>query len=171
MAIGGDVFWPALVATVLWGIAAFAVSEICNKSVRARHFINGKPTVLFMNGVFFKNNMSRARMDMGEFLTQCRNAGFFSLEEISSAVMESNGKVSFLEKTKMKSESEPLSSTVVVDGEIMKDNLLALGKDEKWLQAEMKKRKIHLESVMVAMVENDELFIYPITKGEKDNIF
>lgn len=170
MAIGGDVFLPAAVATFIYGFFAFLISVICNKSLKARKFLNGEPVILFQNGVFYKKNMAKVRMDMGEFLTQCRTNGYFSLKGISAVVMEQNGKMSFLYSEKNGWAS--LNANLIVDGEILRDNLKKLGKSDWWLMKEIDKRKMKVSEIMLATVDGGELFIYPFSeKEEKNNIF
>ncbi len=170
MAIGGEVFIPAAVATFIYGVAAFLISYICNKSLKARHFLNGEPVILFRNGVFYKKNMAKVRMDMGEFLTQCRTNGTFSLKDISCVIMEQNGKVSFLKK--LGDEYGQLAVNVMVDGKILSDNLAQIGKTDWWLINELDRRKLRVHDIMLATVENGKLFVYPFSeKEEKNNLF
>lgn len=170
MAIGGEVFLPAAIATFLYGCVAFLISFLCNKSLKARHFLNGEPIILFENGKFYKKNMAKARMDMGEFLTQCRNNGSFSLEDIACVIMESNGKVSFLPKANNQSVS--LSANLILDGKVLKDNLKRVGKSDWWLMNEIDKRKLRVSEIMLATLDGGRLFIYPFSEEkEKNNLF
>lgn len=170
MAIGGDVFIPAAVATFLYGFVAFLISYICNKSLILRRFLNGEPMILFKNGVFYKKNMARVRMDMGEFLTQCRTNGYFSLKDISSVIMESNGKLSFLKKTQ--EGNAEFAANLIIDGEILRDNLKKVGKSDWWLMSEIDKRKLKVGEIMLATLDGGKLYIYPFSqKKEKNNIF
>ncbi len=170
MAIGGEVFIPAAVATFLYGLVAFLISFICNKSLKLRRFLNGEPVILFKNGVFYKKNMARVRMDMGEFLTQCRTNGYFSLKDITSVIMESNGKLSFLKKIQDK--NVEFTANLIVDGEILHDNLAKVGKNDWWLMSEVDKRKLKVGEIMLATLDGGKLYIYPFSeKEEKNNLF
>lgn len=167
MAIGGEVFLPAAVATFLYGVAAFLISYVCNKSIRARRFLNGEPLILFSNGTFYKKNMAKVRMDMGEFLTQCRASGFFSLEEVSLVIMESNGKVSFVPK-----DIGSLGVNLIVDGRILSDNLQRIGKNEWWLMKELDSRRLKLRKIMLCTLEEGVPIFYPFNeKDEKNCLF
>ena len=168
MAIGGEVFIPATVVTLLYGIVAFLMSYICNKSIRARRFINGEPMIIYLNGIFYKRNMARCRMDMGEFLTQCRNNGFFSVSEIACAIMEPNGKISFTEKGEGKCS---LNHNLVVDGKVLEENLSGTGKNKEWLLHEIKKRGFKTEQILLASLEKGELCIYPFEDTGGDDTF
>lgn len=170
MAIGVEVFVPAAIATFLYGVAAFVISYVCNKSIKARRFLNGEPLVLYQNGIFYKKNMGKVRMDMGEFLTQCRSNGHFSLNNISCVIMESNGKVSFLKK--MGEEDTTLGANVIVDGRIISENLAKIGKSDWWLMKELDARKTKVSDVMLATIERGKLLIYTFTeKDEKNHLF
>ena len=169
-AIGGEVFIPAAVATFLYGLVAFLISFVCNKSLKLRRFLNGEPVILFKNGVFYKKNMARVRMDMGEFLTQCRTNGYFSLKDITSVIMESNGKLSFLKKIQDK--NVEFTANLIVDGEILHDNLAKVGKNDWWLMSEVDKRKLKVGEIMLATLDGGKLYIYPFSeKEEKNNLF
>ena len=169
MAIGGEVFLPAAVATALYGIMAFLISFSCNKSIRLRRFLNGEPVILFKNGVFYKKNMAKVRMDMGEFLTQCRTKGYFSLKDVSCVIMEQNGKMSFLEK--MNNKEGQLVANVVVDGKILEENLPKVEKSHWWLMNEIDKRGVRVGDIMLATVEEGKLYIYPFSKEKNENNF
>lgn len=159
MAIGGDVFIPATVVTLLYGVVAFLISWLCNKSIRVRRFVNGEPRILYMDGIFYKKNMSKVRMDMSEFLTQCRNNGFFSLGDVSCAIMETNGKVSFLEKKPVSAKTE-LAVNIINDGKILNENLKAIDRTKWWVMGELAKRGIKLNEVLLATFEKNKLCIY-----------
>ena len=164
MAIGGEVFLPAAIATVLYGVVAFAISYICNKSVKARRFLNGQPLILYSNGVFYKRNMAKVRMDMGEFLTQCRTAGYFSLESLAAVIMEQNGKISFLQKN-----ADDLSVNLIIDGRIIDENLDAIGKSELWLMTELDKRGLKLGGIMLGCLDKGRVIFYSFNENDKKN--
>ena len=87
-----------LTALILYGVVAFLISILTNKSVKARAVVTGKPLVLLENGVIYRQNLKKARLDLNEFLTYCRIGGWFDLNQLQSAVLEHNGVVSFLPK-------------------------------------------------------------------------
>ncbi len=168
MAIGGEVFLPSLVATVFFGVMAYLISVSCNKSVKARRFLNGEPIILYKNGTFYRKNMARVRMDMGEFLTQCRNNGNFSLRDISCVIMETSGKVSFM---KTLPDGTKLPVNVILDGKILKENLEMINKNEWWLMNELDRRKLKLSEIMLGTLENSKLCLYPFCDEPSENIF
>ena len=169
MAIGGEVFVPAAVATAVYGVMAFLISFTCNKSLKLRRFLNGEPVILFKNGIFYKKNMAKVRMDMGEFLTQCRTKGYFTLKDVTCVIMEQNGKLSFLEKSSGK--EGQLVANVVIDGEILEENLIKMDKNRWWLMNEIDKRGVKVGEIMLATIDAGKLYIYPFNKEENKNNF
>lgn len=87
-----------LTALVIYGLTAAGISVLTSKSLKIRAVVTGKPLVLLENGVIYRKNLKKARLDLSEFLTFCRIGGWFDLSQLSSAVLEHNGIISFLPK-------------------------------------------------------------------------
>ena len=155
-----------LLAMVIYGLATAFISYICCKSQKVRRFCNGKAIILFDKGKFRYNALKRSKLDMNEFLMQCRADGYFDLSEIETAVMEPNGKISFLPKAENRpvtpndmALSVPKSGlcfNLVIDGNVLESNLISAGKDKKWLSGELSKSKCKtIEEVLLATLGAD----------------
>ncbi len=141
-----------LLSMILYGTFAVLVSYITDKSLKLRYFINGKPVLLMYEGILIYNNFKKARLDINEFLVRARNNGYFDIDEIHTAVFETNGKVSFLPKSdykavtpsdlKLKIADEYPVKELIIDGVVITTALNNIGKNEKWLKNELKKQKI-----------------------------
>ena len=78
---------------------------------------------------------------------QGRLNGFFDLKELQTAILEENGRISFLAKSEHRPVSpsdlnlsphkERLLPTYIMDGKILYENLLHSGKDEEWLRKQL----------------------------------
>lgn len=86
----------SLVAMVVYAVAAVCISLWTNKSLGARRIITGKPLILMDGGVIYRENLKKAKMDLGDFLMYCRIGGYFDLGQIQTALLEHNGTVTFL---------------------------------------------------------------------------
>lgn len=132
-----------MLAMIIYGFITAAVSWLCTKSVRFRRLFEGRTVILFKNGKFCREGLKKARLDINEFLLQSRTAGYFDLNGIDTAIMEQNGKISFLEKADSRpatvgdlgvtSAPSSLSVSLVIDGEILEENLIRSGYDKAWL--------------------------------------
>ena len=100
-----------------------------------RSLWSGRSLVLMESGTIFKENLSRASIDLNEFLGQARVAGYFDPNEIQTAILETNGQISFLPKSgsrpvtpqDLQLTPEPVSAwyDLILDGQLMEDNLKA----------------------------------------------
>jgi len=167
-----------LTALIIYGLVAFGISELATKSVRARNFINGKPLVLLDAGQIYRQNLRKARLDLNEFLTQCRAAGYFDLSQVQTALMEHNGSVSFLPKepyrpaTPSDMDLKPKQSHVqipfVIDGKLLPKNLTEAGKEETWVRRELMKQGYRDESeAFLALWDGEtKLIVFPMETGK-----
>ena len=87
-----------LTAMIVYALVAVAISILSSKSIKFRRFLYGTSLILLDNGILYKENFKTAKLDINEFLVQCRTSGFFNINDIQTAILESNGKISFLPK-------------------------------------------------------------------------
>lgn len=142
-----DSFLEPLTAMIVYGLATVLLAVSANKNMAIRRFISGSPYVLLNNGKLYEDNFKKAHVDLSEFLVQCRLNGFFDLSELQAAILEENGKISFLPKAanrpatptdlNLKPEEEVLVPTYIMDGHILTENLHHSGKDEIWLKKQL----------------------------------
>ena len=173
-----DSFVEPLIAMIVYAMAALLLSWWSSKSIRARRIISGKPTLLLNNGKLFEKNFRKAKIDLNEFLSQCRINGYFDISELESAILEENGHISFLTKSgnrpltpgdmQLTPERDSLVANLIIDGHIMPHNLKASGKDEKWLTGQLKTYGISdVKDVLLATCDlNQKFTVYTYTKGE-----
>lgn len=159
-------------AVALFGLVAYSVSILTMKSIKLRRFFMGMPTVIIQNGKIIESSLKKVKLDINDLLEECRNNGYFNLEEIEYAIMEVNGKVSILPKgenqpvtikdMKLKVEKQSLCANVIIDGNIMINNLNNMHKDIKWLEKELKIKgyKDYNDILLATLDINDKLVVY-----------
>jgi uncharacterized membrane protein YcaP (DUF421 family) len=89
-----------------------AVTVICTMAVltvltaylsfrfrRLRPLLEGEPVVLIADGRLLERNLRRQRMTVEELAAEARLQSIGSLDDVRYAVLESNGRVSFLQKS------------------------------------------------------------------------
>ncbi len=156
----------SLTAMIVYGVIAAAVSLVSQKSLKARKVLSGKPLVLLDNGKLYRKNMKKARMDINDFLMQCRSQGYFDLSQIQTAVMEFNGRMSILpvstnrpltpQDMKLAPEQEYMTTAVIADGVIVEDNLKHTGNNYIWLKKQLSEQGYKApEDVFLAMCDNN----------------
>lgn len=176
MAATDQVPYPhALTAIVIYGIIAWLIALITNKSIKARRFFTGHTYLLIDHGKILEKNMSRVKYDVNDLLSEARNAGYFNIADIEYALLETNGKISFLPKAdkqaptlgdlNIQKQQDGLVANVIIDGKLMRENLRFTGLDESWLHEEMLKQHISaISDVILATIDqNKRLTLYPKT--------
>lgn len=168
-----------LTALILYGLIAVLISVLTNKSIKVRTMVTGKPLILLENGVIYRENLKKARLDLNEFLTYCRIGGWFDLNQLQSAVLEHNGVVSFLPKetdrpaTPTDLNLNPKQSQVqvpfVMDGVLLADNIHQAGKEESWVQRSLLRQGYKDEkNVLLALWDGGEkLTVFPMDPPAK----
>ena len=174
-----DNFMEPLVAMIVYAVVTMLISFISCKSIKFRRIISGKTLILLDKGKIYRKNFKKAKLDINEFLMQCRINGYFNISDIETALLEANGKISFL-PVNLKRPTTPLDfnlnpknerivANVIVDGVLLGENLKFTGHDERWLEKKMKQQNIsNIYDVFLATVDvDDNLSIY--VKLEKEN--
>lgn len=162
----GQEFWEWFIALTVYGVITWLLALLADHSVKARRAINGRAIVLLDKGKIYDKNFRRAHLDIHEFQMECRSCGYFDLNQIETAVLESNGKISILpvsrtrpatpEDLAVSVQQEAMSGNVIIDGEIMQKNLQNLGYDKKWLNKQLEKQhKTTLSDIFLATCSPD----------------
>lgn len=71
---------------------------ITHRFPRARQVLQSQPLVLVRDGRFVGRNLDKERIDHDEFGAQLRLAGIASLDQVAWAILEPEGKISFIRK-------------------------------------------------------------------------
>lgn len=180
MATDIDGFFMPMISMIIYALITLTISVVGCKSIKLRRFFSGSPLILYDNGKFFKCNFSRAKIDLSEFMMLSRNNGYFDLSQVQTAVLESNGRISFLPKSANRPlaprdigifpEQELIFASVIFDGEILYNNLKFVGKDERWLKKTLGALNApSVENIFLATCDmTGKLSFYPSvkTKGE-----
>lgn len=163
-----------LTALILYGLAAYAISILTSKSLRARRCATGKPIVLMDDGVIYRENLKRARLDLDEFLTFCRMDGYFDLSQIQTAVFEHNGSISVLPRepsrpaTPSDLDLKPKQSRVqvpfIMDGKLLEENIRNSGKEVAWVRRTLLRQGFRDETQVFLAVWDREsrLLVFPL---------
>ena len=80
-----DDFMQPLVAMIVYAVVAVIISIVSNKSLKIRRIIYGNSLILLDNGELYRKNFKKAKLDINEFLTQCRTNGYFNINDIQTA--------------------------------------------------------------------------------------
>ena len=165
-------FEKPLVAMIVYALVSLLLSTVSSKSIKVRRMLEGAPLVLLNNGEIYRHNLRKAKIDVSELLVQCRINGYFDISKLQTAILEGNGKISFLQKAtdrpltpadvQLSPQQDYMVANVILDGKVMDENLRHTGKDEKWLLDQIKGQGAkRVEDVLLASCDsNNKLQVY-----------
>jgi uncharacterized membrane protein YcaP (DUF421 family) len=159
------------IATVTWGILIYLLEMITQKFKGTRKFLEGEPHIVIHKGKIKFKVLKKIKLDLNQLKSLIRQQGYFSIQEVEYAIMETNGVISVLPKSKydlpkrndLNLPSNPviLPVTLMIDGEVVYDNLEEAGVDEKWLNNQLASQGItNYKDVLYAEWSSDNnLFV------------
>ncbi len=156
------------------------ISLINIKSVKAREFLCGRPTILIYRGRIDEQALKKERFTINELEERLRGSNVFNLGDVEYAILETSGQVTVIQKPNKRStipedfnimpEYEGISYDLVVDGKIMEENLKKIGKDENWLRKEVKKFNIQPEKALIVTYDGKgQIFCQEKNQDKKKN--
>ncbi len=168
-----------LIGIGVYTLVIFVIGVISNKNMTARRFFTGKSIILMNNGKLYYKNFKTAKVDLNEFLTQCRINGFFNPQDIETAVLEQNGMLSFMPRSVSRPATpKDLSITpsvehpfycIIADGKILEKNLTQSRLDIDKLMFLLKQQNTELKDVFGAFYDGDKLLVYPRIEDNNSN--
>lgn len=139
--------WSIVYAIVLWGILMYIVEKITQRYRKTRRILEGQPSIIIRDGQIDYNVIKKEKLDINELLSILRQKDVFSIREVEYAIFEQSGNISVLKKSKydnpttedMNLPNKPvyLPTSIILDGEVLRDNLKTIGHDEAWLKKEI----------------------------------
>ncbi|MDW7673917.1 MAG: DUF421 domain-containing protein [Bacillota bacterium] len=142
-----------------------------------RKLLDGEPTVIIHNGKILEQNMKKMRYNLDELLQQLRTKDAFDISRVEFALLEPDGKLS----VQLKSQYQPVTpndlnlttgyqgigSELIIDGEIVKENLVQNYLTEEWLRQELAARGIvELEEVVLAYMATDGKLYFDLKRDQ-----
>lgn len=162
--------WPHFVGLLSWAILAYLMQYISLKWRYAAKIIEGEPVIVIMNGKIMDKVLKKMKFRVSDILVLLRNQGIFDMNEVDYAILEPNGSLSVLKKSKhlpltpkdMKIEVKPtgISTELIYDGKLIEENLRQMNKDKKWLMNQLKKHGIKDVSEAFLVTLNDAGSLY-----------
>lgn len=147
------------------------VSILELKSEKIRLFFSGKPSVIINAGQINVKELEKERFNLNDLMEELRLQGYYNLEDIQYAILETSGQLSVIPKTELspatktdlnlKPAQDTLPVTLILDGRINCNNLKIINKDKHWLKQQLKKNNIDShEQVLIAMLDSKGKFYY-----------
>ena len=140
------------------------------KNGRLRRLMIGTPSILIHKGQIDEAQMRRQRINMDDLLEELRKAGYPDIRSVHTAVLENNGTINVIPMAHARPvtvqdmhftvKQDVLPVVFVSDGNVMKEDLLAAGKNIEWLNKTLKEQGIETtRSCLLAQYDGQTLYV------------
>lgn len=123
------------------------------KSNWFRKLIDGNPTIIIKEGKIKFKEMTKIRYSLDDLITQLREQGIKSIEEVDYAILENDGKLSVFQKC------NDLPMPIIIDGVINYEVLREINKNKVWIDKMLKDKKLNLSDIFYAFYTKNKTFI------------
>lgn len=141
--VGGVIYnnsikiYEFIVILGIWCLLVLGLKWVKNHNVKAKQLIDGKAHIIIDDGKILIENCKKAGLCAHDVAFKLRTNGIFSSDDVKRAIVEQNGQLIII-----RSGEENPKFPIITDGQVQHDILSVIGKDEKWLLEELKKRGI-----------------------------
>ncbi len=152
-------------------IVHFVLTLLCKLSNKFSSFLSGKPVIVINpNGIDYKA-LKNLNISVDDVFEAIRGCGYFKIEQIQYAIMETNGKMSVLPKSlyspvtigdmKIKTEKSAIPVNIINEGKIVKQNLAIANISEIDVKNILQKANIKkVKDVLILTVDkNGDVYI------------
>ena len=146
------------------------LTTISMRSLKFRKILCGKPVILIEKGRIIQENLKMTRVTIDELTGHLREKDILDPRTVLYAILETNGNLSVFPYAKevaasakdagIPAKNRYLPITIISDGKIMKENLMAAGKNEAWINKILAEQKCSPEDVFLLTVDEQDHIIF-----------
>lgn len=125
-----------LIFILVWSLVVIIVKLMINIGF-IKSLVVGNPITLVKNGKVNVANCAKVGISAEQLMLTIRTEGLDSTEDIKSAIMETNGKLTIIDM-----KSSALKFPLISNGKINVDILELIGHDEDWVNSKLRERGI-----------------------------
>ncbi len=176
----GDVSVPVLhgIVPLLTLVALhFVLTFASSISKKFSSFLSGKPVIVINPNGIDCRALKNLNLSVDDVFEAIRGCGYFSIEQVQYAIMETNGKMSVLPKSefapatvgdlKLSVPSTSIPVNIINEGKINKDNLDVAKIDESKIMEILKKAQVKKVKDVLLMTVDKSGAVYLQKFGQK----
>ncbi len=147
---------------LLYGIVAitclFILHQILSlleqKGMLFKRIISGRPSIVINKEGVDVTELKRNNMGVDDLIESMRAAGYFSFDDLSYAIYESNGKLSAFENPE-KTDNNSLPFLIISSGNLHNKNVILINEEPNNILNYLKNMKTKLKNVEVMTVDGN----------------
>ena len=131
---------------------------LLSHSDKLQGIINGKPVMIINPNGIDVQALKGLNMHVNDVLQAMRSAEYFSLEEVTYGIMETNGQLTVVANKDMEDRQQTLPIPVVLEGKFNDDNIQGNGFDKEELKNLLLAERVKVKNVvLLAIDENNRM--------------
>ncbi len=138
---------------------------LLSKNKKVQNVINGKPVMVISPSGVDGTALKSLNMTVGDLLQSMRSAEYFSLEEITYGIMETNGQLTVVPNKQMQQKQQTLPIVLVEDGSWNHQEIEQHGFDQTSLQRILQREKLPVKKVLLLAIDENNRMTLQTKKG------
>lgn len=139
---------------------------LLSKNAKVQNFINGKPVMVINPDGIDVAAMKSLNMHVNDLLQALRTAQYFSLEEVSYGIMETNGQMTVVANKKMQDKQQTLPVPLILEGKWNEQEIAQHKFSKGSLSRLLALEKTRLKNVvLLAIDENNRMTLQKKRRG------
>jgi len=140
------------------------ISKLITVSQPLKKFFCGTPSILICRGVIDEAELKRSRIGVDELLSSLRQNGCGHIEDVEYAIIESNGKLSVIQKSysvppsakdlDIKVKETGISHSIIINGKINKRSMFQANISEEYVERILKSKGIEKEKILLLTIDD-----------------
>ena len=140
---------------VIWCILILVLKWIKTNNMFAKKMLDGGPMLIVNQGKLIVENCRKAGLNAHDVAFKLRANNVHYVHEIKRAILEQNGQFIIVKY----GEQNP-KFPIITDGQVQKDVLEIIGKDEAWLEETLEKQGYkNIKDIFLAEYEGGEILV------------
>ena len=138
----------------------YVMTMLSAKFIRFRKVLNGKPFIVIDSDGINSECLTKLNMDVNDLISLIRQQGYFSIEQVAYAIVETNGKLSVLPREDAVAPAS-IPETLIVEGSVMTENVKSVGFSIEKIKHILVDNHLKVDDVVLLTCENNRLFLQP----------
>ena len=141
------------------------VIVLLSKNTKMQSIISGKPMLVIDKSGINVAAVKQLNMQVNDLMQSLRNTGYFSVEEIEYALMETNGQLSVIPKKSMENKQKSLPVPLILEGKWCEDELTQHGIDREKIGNMLFKKRVKVKDVVFLAIDQNDHFVLQDKQG------
>ena len=141
------------------------VIVLLSKNTKMQSIISGKPMLVIDKSGINVAAVKQLNMQVNDLMQSLRNTGYFSVEEIEYALMETNGQLSVIPKKSMENKQKSLPVPLILEGKWCEDELTQHGIYREKIGNMLFKKRVKVKDVVFLTIDQNDHFVLQDKQG------